>query len=104
MDKDEKIAFRLHSFKFKDVLKELSRRFRIPWQDIVKIDMGMDERMNEWFDGCVLPCVKCRVAERLYAERAGKILFNLFDEDENEKDGLVIEAKQKLRGIVSKVQ
>lgn len=103
MDKDEKIALKVHMVQYKQVLKELNRRFRIPWQEIVKMEGQEDKRLKEWFPETVLPFIRNRVAERLYAERAGKILFNLFDDDENETDAVVLQAKKKLRNIVQKV-
>ncbi len=101
MNVEEKIAMHRHMALFKPVLQQLSLKFRIPWQMLVRRG-DEDERLREWFPEEILPYIRNRREQKLYAERAGKILFNLFDDDPEEIDFLVIEAKKKLRKLTVK--
>lgn len=103
MDKAEKNDMQIHFERYGAVLKELKGKFRIPWQKIVKVQGEEDARLKDWFPESVLPHIRRRSAEKLYAERAGKILFNLFEDDPDETDPVVIEAKKKLKNFVRKV-
>jgi hypothetical protein len=97
MNTEEKTDFQLHYEKYVPVLQELRRKFTIPWQLLIKNEDPFEQKLYDWFPAHCVAAIKARQEERLYAERAGKILFALSTDDPHETDVVVLEAKKKLR-------
>lgn len=101
MNEEEKNDFRKHQKLFQAVLNDIYNRARLPWQLLIRPEPE-DPRLSEWFDPKVLIYVRSRREQRLIAERAGKILFALNDDDPSESDPIVLAGKKKLRAMMGK--
>lgn len=98
MNMEEKSDFQRHYDKMHMVFQQLRRKFAIPWQELIHQAPNEDyTKLQTWFpEHCALLAIE-RAKEREFAEKAGKILFNLFSEDDTETDLLVIQARKQLK-------
>lgn len=99
MNTEEKTAFIKHQEKYSKVMEQVYNRARIPWQLIIQ-PAPRDPRLEEWFGPEVLAYAQTREQQRLLAERAGKILFNINIDEPNECDPYVLQGKKKARKIL----